>query len=332
MICILPYTNQTKDNNINDSNLLFISDKHIENEYIDIDQFLKLIFSQHNISSTTINHCIFKNKYRVSNYTLSSYTTRETALIDLMRSYMLIPDPDKINLYPWDDIPNNTNLSKQDLAYISYAKELGITKGYTDSTFGFNMPITKWQLNTFIKNIENVKKSLSNQVEYGIQCISYDKNKHLDELAFPIVIEYLYSLPNNVETAIKNNNWTVVICNDTIPGYEKYNAIGLTNLDICSIYLISTAKYSTYYSFEEILIHEFGHVINNLANLELYQNDEIIKEQEKLSRAYRPYANESMSEYIACAWTWLYYIGDIHFSNAYPNTYKFIQKMISSIN
>ena len=323
-ICIIGNTSITNADASEYSYENFL-DSYNDNDYIKLEDFYKLLFLQHDIDPYYIDHFIFSFSYKVDTYGYYPMVKRETALIDLMRSYMLIPDPSEITLYPWKDI--DSDLNKQYLAYISYAKELGITNGITKDEFGFGKEITIKQLKAFINRINSLDLNQL-QTKFKMNYKSVDSIGNLTELAIPLVIEYLNTLPDFVEKAIIENDRTIMFCDDTIPDYEDRPVIGLTNPN--EIRIITTASYCWKFSFNEILVHEFGHVVHKLSNMEIpYEN--FNEEKLKLSYMYTSYATENELEYIACAWTWLYITGDEYFSKEFPETYKFIQDMIMNI-
>ena len=285
-----------------------------------------LLYLHHNIDPELIDHSTFIRKYMVTSYGVNSNSNRATVLIDLMRSYMLIPDPESTYFYSWEDI--DKELSKQDLAYISYAKELGITNGISQNKFGFNLPITGWQLKTFIDRINQLDLPKI-QTKFKLNYIIYEDIGNLEDLVIPLIIEYLYSLPNNVESAIINDNRTIIFCGDEIPGYEGIPAIGATSNT--SIYFTTTSPHSCNQSFIETMVHEYGHVIHSLYGYVDPPNNILTEEKPKLVSEYRAYAEKNNIEFVACAWTYWYIVGDEHFSQEYPETYKFFQDMILNI-
>ena len=285
-----------------------------------------LLYLHHNIDPELIDHSTFIRKYMVTSYVVNSNSNRATALIDLMRAYMLIPDPENTYFYSWEDI--DKKLSKQELAYINYAKELGITNGISQTKFGFNLPITGWQLKAFINRINQLDLSKI-QTKFKLNYIIYKDIGNLEELIIPLVIEYLYTLPNNVENAIINDNRTIIFCGDEIPGYEGIPAIGGTSNT--RIYLTTTSTHSWDHSFIETMVHEYGHVIHSLYGYIDPPNNVLTEEKPKLASEYRAYAEKNNIEFVACAWTYWYIVGDEHFSQEYPETYKFLQDMISKI-
>ena len=324
-ICIIGNTSITNADASEYSYENFL-DSYNDNDYIKLEDFYKLLFLQHDIDPYYIEHFIFSFSYKVDTYGYYPMVKRETALIDLMRSYMLIPDPSEITLYPWKDI--DSDLNKQYLAYISYAKELGITNGITKDEFGFGKEITIKQLKAFINRINSLDLNQL-QTKFKMNYKSVDSIGNLTELAIPLVIEYLYSLPNNVESAIINDNRTIIFCGDEIPGYEGIPTIGATS-NTC-IYFTTTSTHSWDHSFIETMVHEYGHVIHSLYGYVDPPNNVLTEEKPKLASEYRAYAEKNNIEYIACAWTWLYITGDEHFSKEFPETYKFIQDMIMNI-
>ena len=285
-----------------------------------------LLYLHHNINPELIDHSTFIKKYMVTSYGVNSNSNRATVLIDLMRSYMLIPDPENTYLYPWED--TNTILSDQELAYISYAKELGITAGISQTKFGFNLPITGWQLKTFIDRINQLDLPKI-QTKFKLNYVIYEDIGNLENLVIPLVIEYLYSLPNNVENAIIDDGRTIIFCGDEIPGYEGTPVTGATSNT--RVYLTTTSTHSWDHIFIEAMVHEYGHVIHSFYGYVDPPNNILTEEKPKLASEYRPYAEENNIEFVACAWTYWYFVGDEYFSQKYPETYKFLQDMISKI-
>lgn len=329
LLLIVSCTSSTIAINIQDSNQITYNDylKMLSNKTeITKYELFTLIYLQHNIDPELINHSTFIRKYIVTSYNVNSNSNRAIALIDLMRAYMLIPDPENTYFYPWEDI--DKELSKQDLAYISYAKELGITNGISQTKFGFNLPITGWQLKTIINRINQLDLSKI-QTKFKLNYIVYEDIENLEDLIIPLVIEYLYSLPNNVENAIINDDRTIIFCGDEIPGYEGIPAIGGTSNT--RIYLTTTSTHSWDHSFIETMVHEYGHVIHSLYGYVDPPNNILTEEKPKLASEYRAYAEKNNNEFVACAWTYWYIVGDDHFSQEYPETYKFLQDMISKI-
>ena len=329
LLLIISCTSNTIAINTQESNQIIYSDylKMLSNKTeITNSELFTLIYLQHNIDRELINHSTFIRKYIVTSYNVNSKSNRATALIDLMRAYMLIPDPENTYFYSWEDI--DKELSKQDLAYISYAKELGITNGISQNKFGFNLPITGWQLKTFIDRINQLDLPKV-QTKFKLNYIIYEDIGNLEDLVIPLIIEYLYSLPNNVESAIINDNRTIIFCGDEIPAYEGSPVIGAT-LNT-RVYLTTTSTHSCDHSFVETMVHEYGHVIHSLYGYVDAPNNILIEEKPKLASEYRAYAEKNNIEFVACAWTYWYIVGDDHFSQEYPETYKFLQNMISKI-
>ena len=329
LLLIISCTSNTIAINTQESNqiiysdyLKMLSDKTEITNY----ELFTLIYLQHNIDRELIKHSTFIRKYMVTSYVVNSNSNRATALIDLMRAYMLIPDPENTYFYSWEDI--DKKLSKQELAYINYAKELGITNGISQTKFGFNLPITGLQLKAFINRINQLDLSKI-QTKFKLNYIIYKDIGNLEELIIPLVIEYLYSLPNNVENAIINDNRTIIFCGDEIPGYEGIPAIGATSNT--HIYLTTTSTHSWDHSFIETMVHEYGHVIHSLYGYIDPPNNILIEEKPKLASEYKAYAEENNIEFVACAWTYWYIVGDDYFSQEYPETYKFFQDIISKI-
>ena len=79
------------------------------------------------------------------------------------------------------------------------------------------------------------------------------------------------------------------------------------------------------------MVHEYGHVIHSFYGYVDPPNNILTEEKPKLASEYRPYAEENNIEFVACAWTYWYFTGDEQFSQEYPETYKFLQDMISKI-
>ena len=79
------------------------------------------------------------------------------------------------------------------------------------------------------------------------------------------------------------------------------------------------------------MVHEYGHVIHSLYGYVDPPNNILTEEKPKLASEYRAYAAKNNNEFVACAWTYWYIVGDDYFSQEYPETYKFLQDMILNI-
>ena len=313
-----------------DNNYLDYFDSYNDNDQIKLIDFFHYLFKLKGIDESLVNKFIFKPEYRIDSYGYNANTTRLTALIDLMRAYMIIPDINSIEYYPWTDIPESDDfysISDIELAYVSYARELGITKGISMTEFGFTKNITVWQLKTFIKNIENLS---INPVEFPLEYSTNDNIKNLDKLALPLIIEYMQKLPEPIKNKIINDNWKFYFSDDNIPNQDK-GIIGITDSDNHNISLITLKRPGYNRNFTEIMVHEFGHVIHYLSNISPFTEQIIFIEKPKLANDYIIYANTNKNEFVACAWAYLYFKGDEYFSAEYPGTYEFIQDMISRI-
>ena len=300
-----------------------------ESDTISTTDFMKVIFDLNDIDMSLFDHYIVKRNYIVNSFRIDQKVTRETALIDIMRSFMLIPDPDKINLYPWEDA-TYCGLTKQELAYISYAKELGITNGISSTKFGFNCPVTIKQIKSFIENINQLEDLSELQTKFQLNYVIDETVMSLDSLCIPLITEYLYSLPDNVEKSIIDHKWSIVLCSDTIPDYNA-NAIGLTSYRNLEVSIITISTHTWDRDFTEIMTHEFGHVLHDLSGFKPLSEEILTKEKPNLASDYREYANTNEYEYIACSWYYMSIIGETNFSNKYPETYAYINEMLSSI-
>lgn len=312
----------------NTQNYEEILNSYSNTDIISKSDFFNFIFSLNNIDINLTNRFTFKTSYTINSVGFNTNVTRTTALIDIMRSFMLIPNPKYTNHYDWSDTPSN--FSDQDIAYINYAKELGITNGLTNTEFGFYEYVTIWQLKEFINRINRLDLE-NNKTIAQITITTCDEIGNLGELAKPLVIEYLYTLPDNIINSLIKNNWEIIMCGDIIPGYDDTSVVGATYPYKQKVYLTTIGEYSWTKSFKETMIHEFGHVIHTLYNLTPIPEDILSTEKPKLAKDYRPYADSSDEEFIACAWAYLYYKNDDYFSKEYPKTYQFIQNMISEI-
>ena len=324
--CCIGYTNAVDFSDINENCTKYIN-SFKDSDHLCQNEFYKFLFLKHDIDPELINYVNFKNSYSINEVKITANITRTTAIIGLMRSYKLIPDPDNITFYQWEDTPSN--LSKQELAYISYARQLGITKGITLTKFGFMNEITIKQLKAFIHNIESIKNLKNLQVSCKLKITSKKEIGNIYQLVEPLLIEYLYSLPDNVESALIRRNWKIILCNNLIPGYEGTSAIGLTRPDRHEIYLVTTSRSIMPTNFNSNMIHEFGHAIYNIAGSPSISSKILKTEKPKLAKEYRSYAGVNKHEYIACAWVFMNQKGDEYFSQNYPETYKLFKNMIS---
>ena len=193
--------------------------------------------------------------------------------------------------------------------------------------FGFTKNITVWQLKTFIKNIENLS---INPVEFPLEYSTNDNIKNLDKLALPLIIEYMQKLPEPIKNKIINDNWKFYFSDDNIPNQDK-GIIGITDSDNHNISLITLKRPGYNRNFTETMVHEYGHVIHSLYGYIDPPNNVLTEEKPKLASKYRAYAEKNNIEFVACAWTYWYIVGDDYFSQEYPETYKFLQDMISKI-
>ena len=297
------------------------------NQQLTSRNVIGLLARKYNIDLTEIGNSSIINYYYTGHWHLTMANRMQT-LIDIMRFNMLIPDPDKTKEYSWTDIPRN--ISDQELAYINYAKELGITNGTGDFTFGFSQSITYSQFNTFITNIENIENLSQYKVSYPLTIID-TINCNNEKLAAPLIVEYFYTLPDKLVN--KLSNWTFYLDGDNIPSYD--NAVGITIQVENTIEIISIDKTFRNYDFNETMIHEFGHAISWVGNRRLvngiYPDTNILEEEmPKLPKGYRSYAGENSDEYFACAWYWNYHIGDTLFSSVYPYTYELFQSILDN--
>lgn len=314
---------------IEDNHLNYF-DSYKDTDKIKLNDFYCFLFELNNIDKSLVDQFLFKAEYRCNSYGYNANTSRMTAIINLMRAYMIIPDVNSIEYYPWTDIPESDmmySITNTELAYISYARKLGITKGISETEFGFNKDVTIGQLKIFINNI---KKLSMYQVDFPFEYESSPNIKNLDKLVLPLIIEYMNSLPEKVKNKIINSKWKFYFCENYVPGYNE-GTIGLTDCENRIITLSTLRRPGYLRIFTETMVHEFGHVIYHLSNIKLIDDEIINIEKPKLSTEYKSYANKNKNEFIACAWTYLYYVGDDYFSIEYPYTYEFIQDMISRI-
>ena len=103
------------------------SEEIYQRETIRNDEMIEYLYNELGYDYNTLNsNCVTRSYY--TGFGIGMNMNRKIALIDLMRIYNLIPDPDEYaNMYKWDDKVSTDN--PQELAYINYAKYLGITKG-----------------------------------------------------------------------------------------------------------------------------------------------------------------------------------------------------------
>lgn len=287
-----------------------------------------LLARKYGLDVAKIGESTIKNSYYTHYWPLETID-RTTMLINIMRVNLLIPDLDSYNIdeYPWTDIPEN--FSELKLAYINYAKQLGITNGTGEYTFGFTQPATYEQFDTFVNNISKIDNIEQYQAKCSINVI--DKtNSGLDKLAKPLIIEYFNTLPDKLVTEI--SKYTFYIDDYEIPEYV--NAIGLTNTQTKTIEVLGTAKTLYGKDFHETMIHEFGHAVNDISGVNLIRNvdnySEILDvEMPRLGVLYRSYATTNKYEYFACAWYWYYYKGAENFTYKYPETAILFEKILN---
>lgn len=287
-----------------------------------------LLCRKYNIKMDNIRKSTITPLY-YSHYWPLAPVTRMQALIDIMRVNMLIPDPETVTSYIWNDLPQY--IDDMDLAYINYAKELGITNGIEENAFGFNKIITYYQFDKLINNIKSLENLESYQVKCPIKVIDRENQNH-DILAAPIITEYLYTIPDKLVNKLKV--WSFYLDGYYIPNYDY--AVGLTSDYDSQIDIISYKNntYATSFGFNETMIHEFGHAFSCISGIQVLQDvdngSHIIEEEiPKLAEDYRTYAASNRYEYFACAWVWLYTLGDENFKSSYPYTYAMFQKMLS---
>lgn len=288
------------------------------------DVILGIIYRKYNIPMDTAIYNVIANNYCTPGYDFVS-VNRMTALIDLMRVNFLIPDPDYKSNTIWADIPKD--ITAQKLAYINYAKDLGITKGIGNNQFGFKNYTNYNQVKAFIEAIDNLNDV--NKTESPIKIIDLSKENY-NLMAVPLIIEYMNSLPQKVRDRLISSEWDITL---VLNGFiSNQNAVGLTFSASKGIQVV-TERYNQFApDFLQILIHEFGHAIMLEVDFSFYEENypQIVEvEMPKLGKEYRDYAMSSMTEYFACAWYWLYYIGEEKFSQEYPETYKAFQECLA---
>lgn len=294
-----------------------------QRETIRNDEMIEYLYNELGYDYNTLNsNCVMSSYY--TGFGIGMNMNRKMALIDLMRIYNLIPDPDEYaNMYKWDDKVSTDD--PQELAYINYAKYLGITKGTSATTFGFDQSITRSQLNTFRDNIKNLTNLKKYQYEYKFSVTDDQANKHYSTFCKPLIAEYYYTLPDYIIDRVTTGKWKIEIVNGRIPGVaSNIDAIGATNYYTYMIYVAAETNVLNLSSFMDTFIHEFGHVLDCESNCFLSSsinnlyNDEI----DKLCVEHRGYASKNEYEYIACAWRYMEIIGEEKYSEDYPLTYQ----------
>ena len=314
------------DPNISYDEYLYYNNIGMNQKLTNLD-IIGLLARKYDISLNEIQESTIIKCYYIDSYNTYELNRMQT-LIDIMRLNLLIPDPDLTPSYSWTDIPKY--ITDQELAYINYAKELGITNGTGKSTFGFTQPITYSQFNTFILNIEKIKNLNQYQALCPITIIDKMNYNH-EKLATPLIIEYFNTLPENL--VAKFSDWTLYLDGYNIPCYDY--AIGLTDSYNNTIDIVSLNKPPRKLDVIEVIVHEFGHAISTIANRRLvngvYPDTNILEEEmPRLVKVYRSYAGENRDEYFACAWYWNYHVGDALFSFAYPYTYELFQSILDN--
>lgn len=305
-----------------------------DNSSIKISLFFNFIYKKYEIPSSTKKFFPVVRNYTINtSYNWFMPVNRTTVLVTLMRINMLIPDTDKVVKYEWTDIPDN--LDPLYIDYINYAKQLGITNGTGETTFGFNENATIWQFKTFISNIENIKNISQYQMTSPIKINANTKGTNIEKLISPLIIEYFLSLPENIQNRLIKNNWEYTLVLDNIPGYSS-NVIGATYLHNHNIVLTTRASLFSSINFIETLVHETGHAIDYEGGIRLTRNinnGSIIFDIEmpKMGKEYRGYATTNSEEYFACAWYWMYLKGEDYFSENYPYTYRHFLNVINAI-
>ena len=299
------------------------SEEIYQRETIRNDEMIEYLYNELGYDYNILNsNCVTHSYY--TGFGIGMNMNRKMALIDLMRIYNLIPDPDEYaNMYKWDDKVSTDD--PQELAYINYAKYLGITKGTSETTFGFDQSVTRTQLNTFRDNIKNLTDLKSYQYDYKFSVTDDQPNKHYSAFCKPLIAEYYYTLPDYIIDRVTTGKWKIEIVNGHIPGVaSNIDAIGATNYYTYKIYVAAETNVFNLSSFMDTFIHEFGHVLDCESNCFLSNsinnvyNDEI----DKLCVEHRVYASTNQYEYIACAWRYMELIGEEKYSEDYPLTYQ----------
>lgn len=320
---------------------VYANNDEIHHNYIndyDDTSFISNLEFMHSIAN------MFDIKYDAiaqENYIFEYYTgyshynmiQRQNVLVALMRLYHLYPDFNNITLYEWADSPN-IKMSNQELAYITYAKELGITSGTSETTFGFNQSATIWQIKTFIERINNLENIEELQKECPLQVIdTEDYNREV--ITEPLICEFFYGLPEEIRVGLVTNDYQVYLYYNTIPGYEDVGAIGI-HYSYPPIIGLTTKGNLTTYRFTRIFSHEIGHAIENLAKTHLVYgvdncSDIIDDEIPKMVLKFRSYAGTNVREYIACAVEYAYIYGEDALKTEYPSTYEYFMQLINII-
>lgn len=297
----------------------YLTSNDTSTRYLAGDTIFGLLGRKYNIDLDMLSECTLKTSYYTNNWHLTTID-RMTMLIDIMRLNMLIPDPDSTDIieYPWEDIPDN--ISAQDLAYINYAKQLGITSGTGEYTFGFNENATYEHFDAFANNISKIENIEQYQVECPIKVID-NTNKDLDRFAEPLIIEYFNTLPDRLVADLCI--YTIYIDDQELPEYSY--ATGLTYTPTKIIRILGTSDMLYGKNFNETMIHEFGHAVNDVSGINLIHNvnnyNEILDiEMPKMGRVYRSYATTNKYEFFACAWYYNYLRGEEIFASIFPET------------
>lgn len=300
-------------------------------KYVNATNLYYLIYKKYGIYGKYNQYSPINNSYIISATCENrAKIDRTTALVALMRVNMLIPNNTTVNEYTWTDAPKN--LDKLYIDYINYAKQLNITKGTGDTSFGFRKPVTFEQILAFMENIEKIENISQYQCKTDLEINSNCSGPNIDKMAIPIVVEFYNTLPKNIKNAMVSNKWSVNIVLDRIPEYDE-SVFGLTSPSKHKLYVRTKTTNYYYREFYEVLIHEIGHIIDYESGFILSNNvDQNIKNEiTKLSTEYRHYASSDIFEYFACAWCWMNMVGEKEFVKDYPYTYQYIMKSIDAI-
>lgn len=251
--------------------------------------------------------------------------TRADALVGLMRLYHLIPDFDTIELYAWKDIPANS-YTDVELAYISYAKELGITNGVTDDTFGFSRYTSIAWLNIITQRIENLNNLNDLQVD-SIITVYDDEETNCNVFVEPLLIEVLMQMPDSIYESLKNSAWSIRLIHEPYFVVNTTKALGATYNTYCRMDIAT--KTNTSLSVYITMVHELAHAIEHSCGWEFDTENSLDaqilnEEMPKLANLYRTYASKSNHEYIACVFEYVSIYGIDKFEENYPLTYEWI--------
>lgn len=294
--------------------------------YVRNDEMIEMICESINYDYNQMGgNCFIQEYYNV--FDRGADTDRISTLISVMRLYNLIPDPDIYSCaYTWDDTPEK--ITDQELAYVNFAKYLGITNGTSETIFGFNDKITYWQVDTFIERT----KSVSNKYQYQYNFTFVDDSElNYGIFCKPLIAEYLYKLPDNVADNFTDGNWTFQILCGNIPKVTT-DAVGATYYYQKKITIVANTHGLNVSSFTDTLIHEIGHGIDAELNqgMSYEVTSEILEtEMPKLAKNYRIYASTDKYEYMACAWRYMDIIGEEKFKVEYPLTYDIFVDILS---